>query len=242
MSSEKPITKENLNTYLLDLSKEFRRLNGRKMPAEIVLIGGAAVLAGYNFREVTFDIDALIVASSAMKDAIRHVADKNDLPHDWLNTDFRRTTSYSDRLFEVSVYYKTLSNILEIRIVTAEYLIAMKLMSGRLYKNDISDIAGILLEHKNRGTPISAETIYSAVARLYGESAVIPGRMKQWLEEALANGDYETIYVESRAGEKDAKAILLDFEKHNPGELRGENIDAIIEAAIRKRENAANSD
>ena len=29
-------------------------------------------------------------------------------------------------------------------------LIAMKLKSGRLYKNDISDIMGILMEHKRK--------------------------------------------------------------------------------------------
>jgi hypothetical protein len=42
MSSEKPITRENLNKYLRELAKEFRRLNGAKIPAEVILIGGAA--------------------------------------------------------------------------------------------------------------------------------------------------------------------------------------------------------
>jgi hypothetical protein len=73
------ITKENMLTYLKELSKEFRRLNGKAMPAEIILIGGAAVLANYGFRETTYDIDALIVASSAMKEAINLVGDKYGL-------------------------------------------------------------------------------------------------------------------------------------------------------------------
>ena len=235
MSSDKPITKENLDLYLKDLGREFRKLNGTKTPAEIVLIGGAAVLAGYGFREMTYDIDALIVASSAMKEAINRTGDKHELPHGWLNTDFRRTSSFSKKLFEVSVYYRTLSNILTIRMVTAEYLVAMKLMSGRRYKNDISDIVGILLEHQIRGMPLSADAIYAAVAKLYGLDAEIPERLKKWLDETLENGEYETVYRESREGEKDAKAALLDFEENHPGELRGENIDDIIEAAKRKR-------
>jgi hypothetical protein len=235
MSSDKPITKERLDAYLKDLAREFRRLNGVKTPAEIVLIGGAAVLAGYDFREMTYDIDALIVASSAMKDATRRVGDKHGLPHDWLNTDFRRTTSYSDKLFEVSKYYRTFSNILTIRFVTAEYLVAMKLMSGRQYKNDISDIAGILLEHQNRGTPLTKEAIDTAVTKLYGKSAEIPGKMKLWLAQILAKGDYETVYRESRTGEQDAKAILLDFEERYPGRLGGDNLNAVIDAAKRKR-------
>jgi len=85
---EKPITRENLNEYLKELAKEFRRLNGVKTPAEIILIGGAAALANYGFREMTYDIDAVIHASSAMKDAINHIGDKYGLPYGWFNADF----------------------------------------------------------------------------------------------------------------------------------------------------------
>ena len=38
---EKPFTKENLDQYLKELAKEFRKLNGKTIPADIVLIGGA---------------------------------------------------------------------------------------------------------------------------------------------------------------------------------------------------------
>lgn len=46
MSSENSevFTKENLDRYLNELSKEYKRRGGRKIPVEIVLIGGAAVL------------------------------------------------------------------------------------------------------------------------------------------------------------------------------------------------------
>jgi hypothetical protein len=64
MSTEQPITKGTLDDCLKDLSKEFRKLNGTKTPAELILIGGAAVLANYGFREMTYDIDAIIQASS----------------------------------------------------------------------------------------------------------------------------------------------------------------------------------
>ena len=53
MSTDTQFTKENLNTTLKELGKEFRKLNGTKTPAEIILIGGAAILANYGFREVT---------------------------------------------------------------------------------------------------------------------------------------------------------------------------------------------
>jgi hypothetical protein len=231
---EKPFTKENLDAYLKDLAKEFRKRNGNKMPAEIVLIGGAAVLAGYGFRDMTFDIDALIFASSVMKEAIGSVADLHDLPRDWLNTDFRRTASYSDKLIGVSEYYRTYSNILTVRIVTAEYLIAMKLMSGRQYKNDLSDIVGILLEHQKRGAPITRAEIEKAVAALYGAEVKIPEAADTLLDDAFSTGDLHSLYRTIRDNEVKSKEVLLEFDERYPSQLRGENINAILDAAKRK--------
>ena len=67
MSSETVFTKENLDYCLRELGKEFRKLNGKTMPAEIILIGGASVLANYGFRDATYDLDAFIQASSVME-------------------------------------------------------------------------------------------------------------------------------------------------------------------------------
>ena len=53
------------------------------------------------------------------------------------------------KLDEVSVYYRKISNVLTVRLIRDEYLIAMKLRSGRKYKNDLSDIIGVLAEHES---------------------------------------------------------------------------------------------
>ena len=139
------------------------------MPAELILIGGASVLINYGFRNMTTDIDALIRAASSMKDAINRVGARFGLPTGWLNADFENTDSYTPKLDEFSVYYRTYSNVLKIRTVAAEYLIAMKLRSGRQYKSDLSDVLGILAEHEKRGTPITMEQIRKAVTDLYGD-------------------------------------------------------------------------
>ena len=89
MSVEKGFTKENLDYYLKELAKEFRKRNGKNTPAEIVLVGGAAILANYGFREMTYDIDAVITASSAMKEAVNTVGDRLGLPNGWLNQALR---------------------------------------------------------------------------------------------------------------------------------------------------------
>ena len=74
MLSDKPFTKENLDQYLKELAKEYRKRSGKNTPAEIILIGGASVVINYGFREMTYDADAIITASSYMR-ILRKVSD-----------------------------------------------------------------------------------------------------------------------------------------------------------------------
>ena len=160
--SEFGFTKDNLDQYLKELSNEYRKCSGKIMPAEIILIGGASVVINYGFREMTYDMDAIIEAASTMKEAINSVGDKFDLPNGWINTDFMKTSSYTPEIQTCSKYYKTFSNIVTFRTVTGEYLIAMKLMAGRQYKYDLSDVIGILWEHAKAGKPMTLDLIKEA--------------------------------------------------------------------------------
>ena len=233
--SSNSFTKENLDTYLKELAKEFRRLNGKRVPAEIVLVGGAAILTNYGFRYMTTDIDAIIYAASSMKEAINHVGDKFDLPNGWLNADFMHTGSYSPKLDEFSVYYKSFYGVLSVRTISAEYLIAMKLRSGRKYKNDLSDIIGILAEHEKKGMPITFEKIDAAVENLYGSWDSFPEDSKPFIEDALKNGDFENIYATVKNDEIESKDILIDFEKDYPKVAKESNINDILKTLKEKR-------
>ena len=90
MSIETPFTKENLETYLKEVAKEYRKRSGAQK-AEMILVGGASVLINYDFRESTYEIDADYYPASAMKEAVNIVGDRFDLPVGWLNTDFKQT-------------------------------------------------------------------------------------------------------------------------------------------------------
>lgn len=228
MSSENYFTKENLDMYLKELSKEYRRLGGKAMPAEIILIGGAAIVANYSFRDMTTDVDAVILAASVMKDAINRVGDKYELPNGWLNADFTKTESYSDKLLECSVPYKQFNYVLDVRVVTAEYLVAMKLRSGRIYKNDLSDIAGILAEHIKRGTPISEEQIRNAVIMLYGAWESLPPDSQAFIANVMRNDNSERIYNDIRTQEKQSRELLVRFEEKYPGVINTENVQDIL--------------
>lgn len=228
-------TKENLDTYLKELAKEFKKINGKSMPAEIILIGGAAILVNYGFRDMTTDVDAIIHASSSMKDAINRVGDKYALPNRWLNADFMRTGSYSPKLIEFSAHYKTFSNILEIRTISSEYLIAMKLRSGRKYKNDLSDIIGILSEHEKAENPITLDAINTAVNNLYGGWEEFPSDSKKFIEDAINNGNYEQVYASICDEEKHSKDILIGFEQDYPGVTNESNINDILKSLKKKK-------
>lgn len=238
MSSESSnyFTKENLNTYLKELGKEYKKINGKNMPAEIILIGGAAILANYGFREMTTDVDAIIHAVSSMKEAVNKVSDKYNLPNGWLNADFMKTDSYSSKLDQYSVYYKEFSNVLTVRTVSAEYLIAMKLCSGRKYKKDLSDIIGILAEHEKRGEPITMERIDKAVTDLYGSWDKISEDSRIFIEETMKKGDFEKVYTEISVEENKAKDLLINFEQDYPGVANTANVNDIL-MNLKKKQN-----
>ncbi len=230
---------ENLDLYLKELGKEYRKSSGKGMPAEIILIGGAAILANYGFREMTTDVDAIINAASSMKDAINKVGDKFNLPNGWLNSDFMKTASYTPKLSTYSVHYKDFSNVLQVRTVSAEYLIAMKLMAGRKYKNDLSDIVGILAEHQKRGTPITMDIIKAAVTNLYGSWDKLTLDSRDFIENTMQKGNFEQLYKSVSNEEKKSKEALIEFQQEYPGVTTTENVDSIL-GNLKKKQSSKN--
>lgn len=202
--------KDNLDRYLLDLAKEYKKRAGRHMAAEVVLIGGASILINYGFREMTSDIDALIHASSYIKEAIYAVADKHHLPNDWFNEDFMKTSSYTLKLWEVSKYYKNFAQVLQVRTISAEYLVAMKLRSGRNYKHDLSDIMGIVIAHKKAGQPLGIERIKQAYCYLYGDLESLPESSKDLLQDLEKLTDYELLYQQIIELERQSASLLQE--------------------------------
>ncbi|MBC6680981.1 DUF6036 family nucleotidyltransferase [Zhenpiania hominis] len=226
--SPNSFTKDNLDNYLKELAKEYRRVAGKNMPAEIVLAGGAAILVNYGFRDMTTDIDAIIHAASSMKEAINRVGDRFGLPNKWINNDFMRTGSYSPKLDEISVYYRTFANVVTVRSIKGEYLIAMKLRAGRKYKNDLSDIIGVLAAHEHDGESITLDRINEAVESLYGGWDEFPENSKLFIEDAMKNGKFEEIYSSVKEEEKQSKEILIDFGKEYENVANAENVDDIL--------------
>lgn len=226
---------DNLDMYLKELAKEFRKLNGKTVPAEVTLVGGAAILANYGFRDRTYDIDVLVHASAAMKEAATHVGDKYNLPTGWFNSDFKNTKSYSPKLEQYSKHYKTFSNIVEFRTVSAEYLIAMKLMAGRPYKHDLSDVAEILAEHQKRGEPIEYNSIMVAFINLYDDLNKMPESSEAFLTEVYETKNISEIIAKRKEYEQSSKTTLIDFQNNYEGVLNENNLSDILSTLNKKK-------
>lgn len=200
-----------------------------------MVVGGASVLLNYGFRESTTDVDAVVSTKMSIKEAINRVGDRFDLPNGWINSDFQRTTSYSPKLMQYSRYYKTFNQILVIRTIADEYLIAMKLMSMRIYKFDVSDIVGIIQERSN-AEPITFEKIEEAVINLYGGWDKLPKKAREIVYDILNNEQYEVLYHDIRTKEVQNKIRLQEFEEKYDNVLNEDNIGEILEQLLLKEE------
>lgn len=232
---ENEFEREDIDKYIGELAKEYRKLGGKKMPAEIIIIGGASVLINYGFREMTEDIDAEINGPSMLHDAIRTVRERNGLGKDWLNDDFQNTSSYTNALRQYATYYKTFANCIRVYTIKDEYLVAMKLVSGREYKKDMSDIVGILYEQRRLGSNLSFCDIDRAMTELYGSWEKVKTYPKEVLECSMESDNLQDLFVKQQQRECEARNTLKEIQNKYPNLINTDNIGDIIAAAIKKK-------
>ena len=98
MQSKDKITRTNAMDIIKRFAKEYRKALG-KAPAEIIIVGGGSIMLNYKFRDATQDFDVILRAASGIKDVITRFADDNNLPRDWMNTDFITGCTIPDMIF-----------------------------------------------------------------------------------------------------------------------------------------------
>lgn len=235
MPSDKKITRENALDIIKRFAKEYRKELG-KVPGEIIIVGGGSIMLNYTFRDATQDFDVILKTVSGITDIIKKFADENGLPRDWMNTDFIKTSSYSDMLSEVSKHLWTLNNgTLEIRTVSGVYLIATKLIAHRDYRNDISDAIGILIEEREAGASITYDDIVKAYQKLYRRD--IPEEIAEIVKEfsELPILELKEFYEKKRNSEQDIAGKILTYIDEG-ADINTRNVEDVIEAIKRKME------
>lgn len=168
------LDKQTIEKAFKELGYLIRKRTNGNAYCELIVVGGASILLNYGFRLTTSDIDCSDEYKVLMNDLISFVASKYNLPEYWINSNFTNTKSYSVNLKRVSSHYKSYGNgVLEIRTIKDLYLLAMKIVSGRKYKNDYSDILGIISIMTEKKMMINKELLDKAIIELYGTHDVI---------------------------------------------------------------------
>lgn len=163
------LDKELLEQCFKELASLLRKgSRNNKLQCELIVVGGASIVLNYGFRLSTLDVDCTDKHKILMNDVVNKVAEKHHLSTSWINTDFMNSNSYSDKISQYSSYYKSYGNdTLIVRTIRDEYLLAMKVVSGRKYKNDYSDIYGIINYCNNHNKQITVELLNKAIVDLY---------------------------------------------------------------------------
>ena len=219
--------RSNIDHYLYLVAKEYKKANRANPEAEIIIVGGASMIMNYNFRDTTTDIDSIIRAASSMKEVINRVGDENDLGDGWLNDDFKNTSSYSHKLIECSHFYKKFCNCLSVRTVSDEYLLAMKVRSARSYKNDLSDIVGIIKEHQEMDRTLNFQILNEAYKSLYGED--IHSDIADKIKSIFASDDLEDLFYSIIKEEQANKIAALEAVEIYGRTVNEDNVEKFIE-------------
>lgn len=219
------INKPLLEQCLKDLGSILKKkMKGHPISCELIIVGGASIVLNYGFRISTGDIDCTDEQKILMNDVVNKIADKYSLPEDWINTSFMNSASFSNKIYQYSSFYRTFGNgILNVRTIKDEYLLAMKVVSGRKYKNDYSDILGIILECNKNGKEITIDLLESAIIKLYDSFDKADKEALEFAKKVILNPNeftYEEIrekensifdLAKAHVNDKNEKTEITDF-------------------------------
>lgn len=122
------LTRDQIINALCALESECCRLG---ISGEICIYGGAEMVLVFDARTATRDVDAVFRPKSEIMEAAHAVAEKLELPSDWLNDGVKGFLSHHEEFSDEPIpELEGLSN-LRIFVPTAEYLLAMKCVAAR---------------------------------------------------------------------------------------------------------------
>ena len=168
-------TKAEIVALLTELGE---RLDARGREVELYIVGGAAMLLGYDRSAVTRDIDALITPSGVIDEIVDEMArERGDLPPDWLNS---RVAPLLPRLADSRSWEMLSIPGLSVEVASAEHLLAMKARAGRGLR-DLQDVAVLceILELR------SVSQVWEICDRVWGKNMIRP-EVRAGIAEFLA--------------------------------------------------------
>lgn len=165
--SEEYLNRENIDEYFDALSVKIREAGIGKH--KILVVGGAAMALKYQDGRATVDIDICFREQNNLYACCKSVAAEYGLPDDWVNADVMHSDSFSYKLFEHAVIYKSYGDVLDIYLADDLDLYCMKLVSFR--PKDVQDLEILADDLKTRG--ITKQDIHDNFVRLYGNEYLL---------------------------------------------------------------------
>ena len=156
------MTAEEITKYLTELNDELRLMD---IKGEVSLYGGAVMCLVYDARPATKDVDAIFKPTSEMRQAIKRVAERNNLRDEWMNDAVKGywVTHQERILFDFPN--------LTVFVPEPDYLLAMKAIaarSGTFDRDDVIKLIGML------GIK-SADEVFDIVEKYYPKNQIKPG-------------------------------------------------------------------
>ena len=151
-------------------------LAAQELHGEILLTGGAAMCLVHSARDMTKDIDALYEPKDIINRIAAKIAEQENLPAGWLNDSVKSFVGPNAPVEE----FIALKG-LRVQTVSAEYLLAMKLMSARYGEKDYDDISFLLDKLKIN----EVNQAYDVVQTFFAKERILP-KTGYIIEEIIA--------------------------------------------------------
>jgi hypothetical protein len=140
-------------------------LAARGQNAQLFVVGGAAMALAYDARRTTRDIDAAFEPSTVVREITAVIGRNHGLQNDWLNDAAKGFMPGNDE----SPRTVFASNSLLVQVPSPEYLLAMKIHSGR-GQRDINDAVHLY----NIAGYTDAKQVIELLERTYPARLLLP--------------------------------------------------------------------
>lgn len=161
---------------LLNLKRLGKKLAERNLKGELILTEDTSMCLVHSARDMTKDVDAIYEPKLVINEIVREIAEENDLPHAWLNDSVKGFVTDSIQTVGFAQF-----GSLKVSTVSAEYLLAMKLISARVTGQDYNDILFLI---RKLGL-FSMDAIQKILAKYYPASMILP-KTQYVIEQILA--------------------------------------------------------
>ena len=167
------LSREKIMECLRQLGEE---LAAQSLYGEILLTGGAAMCLVHSARDMTKDVGALYEPKDVINRIASKIAERENLPADWLNDGVKGFIGSNASVEE----FITLKGLC-IQTVSAEYLLAMKLMAARYGEKDYEDIRFLM----NKLEINTVDQAYDVVQKYFAQNQILP-KTEYIIEEIIA--------------------------------------------------------